>query len=680
MLEELLSTAGFWSDIQGANGPVVIKPDLDCFDASSHASTEPALVEYLVDLLHDNGLSEVSVLDARSEDDGWLQNREPGVVAQLVGYRLKTLKGRKYAIVDGRGGEAWRNAALRINFAKNRTHEDCYFALGLHNLAGLARERKALAQDALSVMREAPPHWTLIDAVSSAHGGAGHRAPRAIATHTLFASRSVLAADWAAVARMGLDPYVSPVSKVALEAIGVPQHWIDGDLSPYPLWKNVHPVLARTAQQRVASEEFGRSSAAWFQSVDRELFSFRDFYSDRFNEMVTSLLSQVDENPRALGIVIALNVLLARVGGVLRANRTLFRKDQLYRSDAPLTLDLENVGAGEFDAIRSRLAPYEVLLAHLPAGRGGLRWRHVGGAILFGNEHIVPVKYDTWIRRVDIAKAIQYMNDYVGGSTVVVQRDRRGRPLRQAERNLYLQQPNWLVLLGGEVIDVEKIQAISRSAGRQSIHWRTMVSPNQSAEVDDGCVSFTKTPNGLTRVSVFALQKFTLPHLLRLFDMDLAPALRDSIIESAYTKFFEGTVGNMLAAFEGRDHRIGRAQTKTDPRKAVPRLLATVASAAADFLRERHGGGRGGDNLAWLLGAGATTYPAREGKSTPDIDADGFRHFTSMQPESLDATFQGDALIANLAALARDAPSVLQGLADAVHLDLDALASDRGAK
>src|SRR6185503_21105942 len=103
-----------------------------------------------------------------------------------------------------------------------------------------------------------------------------------------------------------------------------------------------------------------------------------------------------------------------------------------------------------YEAIEDELAPYETLLAHLPAGRNGLRWRHVDGAIVFGNEHVFPLPFDKFVRRVDIAKAIRYMNDYIGGSVVAVQRDRRGRALHQAERNLYLQQPNWMVLFGGD--------------------------------------------------------------------------------------------------------------------------------------------------------------------------------------------------------------------------------------
>lgn len=673
LLDELLEACGFWSELAARPGPVVIKPDLDAFEATPQACTDPALVEHLVDLLHDHGAPDVTILDARSEDDGWVHNREPGVVPDLLGYRWATPRKRAYSVIDGRGGQAWRDAAFRISFAKNRTHEECQFALGLHGLAGLAARRRGIAEDALSVLREAPPHWCLIDAVISAHGGAGQRAPRPLATHALFASRDTLAADWAAATRMGLDPYVSPVNALALRTLGAPRYRLHGDFSPYPLWRNVHPLLARSARERSRSEGVGPVSAAWFQTVDRERFALRDFYSDRLNALLAPLLARVDDNPRAFWIAVSLNMLLARLDGLVRAQQTLFAKEKLRWRDAPLLLDPFAVPREEYDGIQAELSSCENLLAHLPRGRNGLRWRHVDGAILFGNEHELPIPYHRFVRRVDIARAIQYMNDYIGGSTVVVRSDRSGRALHQAERNLYLQQPNWMVLLGGDVIDVEKIQCIRREAGRQSIHWRTVASPNDSARVDDGCVCFERTADGNTRVRVFARQQFALPPALRMVDIDMAPALRDPIIEAAYTTFFEGTIANLQAAYEGREFRIGRAPEDLDPRRALPRFLATAAAAVAELLRERRGLAGRKDLGAW---AGTRAPGDAEEAATvlPGVDAQGFRHFAGAHG-SAGAIERDDALVAGLAWMSREAPALVQGLAEAVHRDLDALAN-----
>ena len=84
----------------------------------------------------------------------------------------------------------------------------------------------------------------------------------------------------------------------------------------------------------------------------------------------------------------------------------------------------------------------------------GLRWRYVDGSVLFSCAHVFPIAFERFTAAVDITRSIQYMNDYIGGATVVIHRDGRRRVVRQAERNLYLQQPNWMVLFGGEVIQL----------------------------------------------------------------------------------------------------------------------------------------------------------------------------------------------------------------------------------
>lgn len=683
LLEEVLEAAGFWRLVARRPGSVVIKPDLDFFSATPHGGTEPSLVEHLVDLLHDHGCSDVAVGEARNDDDAWLYNRDPLVVPELVGYRFVTAKGRPYEVVHLGAGpgvdERWRQAALRINFAKNKTHEDCHFALCVHNLAGLAPWLRKTEDRSLHVLREAPPHFNLIDAHTSAHGGAGQRAPRPLHTHSLIASESALLADWAGAARMGLDPFASPVSAAALHAIGLPPDpVIDGDLAPYPLWRNVHPLLARSARERNRSEGLGALSSAWLQTVDRELFAFRDFYSDTLNAVVAPLLQSVDENPRSFWLVVALNLLLSRLDRLVQAQNTLFSKDRLQRRTAPLQIDPKAFTSHDYESIAAMLAPYERLLDHVPAGRGELRWRHVDGAVAFAGEHVFPIAFDKFVRRVDIARSIQYMNDYIGGDTVAVRRDGHGRVVQQAERNLYLQQPNWIVLFGGEVIDVEKIEHIRYERGRRTIHWRTVASPNGSATVDDGCVSFSRTGDGQTCVRVCARQKFTLPLTFRLFDIDLAPALRDPIIDGAYATYFSGTMANLQAAYEGKDFRIGHDAVAAASKPSLPRLFATAAAALAELLRRRGSGGLG-DAAAWLLATQPVTVAASRAAPAPAVDAHGFRHFAPASAAN-DSEAGSDRLVAGMAAIARDAPDFLQGLADAVHHDLDRLAASAGGE
>jgi hypothetical protein len=268
------------------------------------------------------------------------------------------------------------------------------------------------------------------------------------------------------------------------------------------------------------------------------------------------------------------------------------------------------------------------------------------------------------------------MNDYIGGATVAVRRDGRRRVIHQAERNLYLQQPNWMVLFGGELIDVEKLEFISYKKDCQTISWRTVGSPNDSARHDDGSVSFCRSGAGQTTVRIFARQEFALPLFFRLFDVNMAPGIRDPIIESAYTTFFTGTIANLQAAYEGRDFRIGQdagdaGVTEQGETRDLPRYLATAAAAAVELLRHRSDVSNFGQ---WLFGANVGSNVVSDLK---DADRDGFRHFgpTPSGTRYVDGRGDEQAIVAGMAALMRDAPDILTGLADAVRKDLDRMAN-----
>lgn len=710
LLGQVLETSGFWVELERvrrssrtprAQFHVVIKPDLDFFDPRMPGGTDPALVEHLIDLLHDRGFTNVAVLDGRNEPDGWLHNRAPLVVPELVGYRFATTMGRTYPILPAEDGTAapppssptgalvpisahWLSAHFRIDFAKNKTHEDAFFALCVHNLAGVVSRAGAgarcrvVADDCLQVLRQAPPHFSIIDCYVSSHGGAGHRAPQVMQTHAFIASRDALLADWVGAAKMGADPYASPVNALALRNVGLPARYeIDGELGPYALWRNVHPLIARSARLRNRSEALGPIAAAWFQRIDRERFPLQDFYNDRINSFVSPLMARIDENPRSFWAVVLLNHVIARIDAAIVAQQTLFSKDKLRRRSAPLTIDPAAFQSADYESIPAYLGPYEQLLEAMPPNRLGLRWRRVDDSILFSCTHVLPVPFDDFTAAVDITRSIQYMNDYIGGATVAVRRDARGRVVQQAERNLYLQQPNWLVLFGGEVIDVEKLQTIRYEKDRQAIHWRTVRSANESARLDDGSVSFTRTAAGGTTVRVFARQQFALPLFFKVFDIDLAPGIRDPIIESGYTTFFAGTIANLQAAYDGRDFRIGHDASAIGAggppgHSDLPRYLATAAAAVAELLRHR----TDVTDLGQWLFSGATPAPG-SARLPKEVDRDGFRHFDGVAAGAADDGGRNDeqAIVAGLAALARDAPDFLAGLADAVHSDLDRMAN-----
>lgn len=150
-LERVLTSVGFWDlldrhcEAAGASHDafrILIKPDLDVFDAGSSTSTDPALVEHLIDLLAERGFANVAVAAGPCGAAGWLENRDVLVLADLIGYRFATESGRPYdvldlgedvvdagfpatSVLDGTGlSRAWLDASFRIGFAKSKTDEE----------------------------------------------------------------------------------------------------------------------------------------------------------------------------------------------------------------------------------------------------------------------------------------------------------------------------------------------------------------------------------------------------------------------------------------------------------------------------------------------------------------------------------------------------------------------------
>ncbi|HEY5248993.1 MAG TPA: hypothetical protein VIJ15_11170, partial [Dermatophilaceae bacterium] len=222
-----------------------------------------------------------------------------------------------------------------------------------------------------------------------------------------------------------------------------------------------------------------------------------------------------------------------------------------------------------------------------------------------------------FVARVDIAAGISLMADYLGGRRVPISVDDQGRVARQAERNLYLPQPNYLALWGGEPIDVCKIELVQRDTGEHRLTWRTVDSPNGSATWDDGSLTFTDLGDGGTRVTVRGRQLFTLPRSwagLGQDVFDLLPELKTPLVEDAYRRFFTGTFDNLEACFEGRPFRIGRPAPGGDEPLATE-LLHQLFGLAQSWLAERSAGDPG------LAGGSAREQPG-------EVDLHGFTHYT----------------------------------------------------
>jgi uncharacterized protein (DUF362 family) len=596
LLAEVLEGAGFWERIEAVRAScgasraelrVVIKPDLELYDVGVPTGTDPELVEHLIGLLKGSGYGGVSVVDGVGSADVWLENREVAVLADLVGYRWQTEDGTPYEVINlsedtvegafaagsvlcgSKVGRAWAEADFRISVAKSKTDEENGYSLGVQSLIGVLPLRDKEyhyyhrldgGEVCVELLRAMPVHFGIIDALVSNHGYEGGRRVKPLATQTVIASEDVLLADWAAALKMGMDPYASPLNGKALREIGLPRRYrIEGDLSPYPGWQNVPFVLTDSVRRRNRSVRVRQLVRPWYQEVNRELFPFRNSIDERMNELVTRYLSDSEQHPMALMVRVGLNYLMGTWENLIECYEVLYDKDRVRRRVSSVGLDLGKYELSDYEAVVDYMEPLAQVAAWTPADRNGLRWRYIDGSVLFDFRRNLPIGYEEFVQRVEISAAVRMMNDNIGGAYVVVGKDEQGRVTHQAERNIYLPQPNWMVMFGGQAIDVSKLEYVRYEAGQQQVYWRTVNSANGSAKYDDGIVTFARDEGGKTAIRVVARQQFTLPLFWQVVNVDYVPQVKDALVSDAYTLFFSRTIANYEAAYEGRKEGLGRA-------------------------------------------------------------------------------------------------------------------------
>ena len=151
----------------------------------------------------------------------------------------------------------------------------------------------------------------------------------------------MLLADYAGALKMGLDPYVSEISRRTLQRIGLPPRYrIEGNLAPYPGWVNVHPVVVDSSRKRDAWTMASRGLKPWLQVTDSELFPFKDPVDARVNAVLAPRFANVDGDRSAFWTLVLANYALSSLHGGLESYRVLWDKDALRRREAPLNLDL----------------------------------------------------------------------------------------------------------------------------------------------------------------------------------------------------------------------------------------------------------------------------------------------------------------------------------------------------
>ncbi len=601
LLDEVLKQAGFWRQLERTrlhlgverkNLKILIKPDFNGFELMGSTATDPQLVEHLIDQLHERRYATVTVAESRNSFDRWLENRDVQVLADLLGYRFVTPKGNAYEITDfaedlvpgpfasgsilhgTRLPRIWSEADFRIIFAKNKTDDENGYYLCLDNLISVLplrdkdyhyKHRLKRSDVLVELLKHTKVDFCIIDAYISNHGNGGNRVARPIETRTLIAGCHLLLTDHCAAVKMGISPDASACHAEAVRQLGLPEpHRVDGDLTPYSNWINIHPLVLHSTREREAWTEISQLLQPWLQMIDHEAFPFKDPVHERLNRALSHYLAGIDENIMVFWSVVGLNYMIGTLHRAVKPLEIMYWKDSLSHEEVGLNIRSEDYTLKDYEAIAAYLEPLEEQVQALTPDLNGLRWTyHEDGSVLFEFSRVIPVDYDDFVRRVDVAKTIQYMNDYIGGLVIQVQKDGQGRVTHQMERNLYLPQPNYLALYQGKNIDVSKLELVRYGAHEQKMFWKTVKSENGSAKFDDGTVRFIRLESGETLVSIFGRQQFTLPWFWEVINLDNYPALKHVLVTHAYTTFFTQTMANLEAVYEGRDVRIGKAW---DPR------------------------------------------------------------------------------------------------------------------
>ncbi len=312
-LTKALDDSRFWQTLEDARArsgkppvafSVVIKPNLmfayNKADLSTY--TDPELVESLVTRLRGKGYTNVTLVEAQSTYGQYFFHRSVVEVAKYLGYVDDGSRG--YRLVDltldqqeqQHFGPAlgyhpvpltWRDADFRISFAKNKTHCYAFYTLTIKNIYGaLALGNKfkeyhcdrGIYATTIEYLRAYPVHFGLIDAWLSADGPFGIFADSdPNPTHTILAGADLVAVDWVAASKMGIDPKLSEYMKLALKSFGKPEIVVKGDATVYYPWLNVPMALSMATNLGIdANHYFGNlfyMSAAYMDSKAFPLIS-----------------------------------------------------------------------------------------------------------------------------------------------------------------------------------------------------------------------------------------------------------------------------------------------------------------------------------------------------------------------------------------------------------------------
>ncbi|WP_344813845.1 DUF362 domain-containing protein [Microlunatus aurantiacus] len=583
-----------------------------------------ALVHAVVEELLRCGCDQVIVAGAVSTADRDRGFTDLGQLARMAGLPGHTDSGMPYDLIDlwdstvpaevppgsvlagGAVSAAWVEADTRVVVGRSTTDIFDGYLGCLSTLIGVAPEIPGArpADVVAAILEHAPPGLALVDATVSSDGPDGARLLREHDTNTVIAATDAVLADAVLATLQGEDRSASPLVEHALRVRGHVMDRVEGDLARFENWHGVSPIVRAAACRAASHPRAGRVVAAAIGEpdigsapVDRVLTAVRS--------VLTPLVQASGEPAGRAPLVQVLSGLAGAIDQV-RAWTGVAAKGHVERVVVPLGFDPAAYEDATYDELPAFLAPFERLLEGLRPNADGMRWCLVDGATVFAVEREIAVGFDEFVDRVDVAAGISLMADYLGGRRVTLSTTSDGRGERQAERNLYLPQPNYLAFWGGKPIDVCKIELVQRDAHAHRLYWRTVASLNGSATFDDGVLAFTDLGAGRIRVAVRGRQLFTLPDAWAGFDVTSMPELRDPLLEEAYRRFFTVTFDNLEACFEGRDATIGVAPPDGE----------VLLTGMVDLLLDLAG--------SWLTDRAGDTGAVGDGGG--ELDRHGFRH------------------------------------------------------
>jgi uncharacterized protein (DUF362 family) len=261
--------------------------------------TDPKLVGRLVERLRNAGFEKIAVVEAQSTYGEYFDKRSVQEMAQYLGFNGEI----GYEIVDMTTdaidrqqfgphlgdhpvSRSWRDADFRISFAKNKTHAYAYYTLTLKNIYGalpLANKFKEYHCDrdiyhtTIEYLTAFPVHFGLVDAYLSADGPFGIFADtRPNQTHTVIGGADLVAVDWVAASKMGIDPMISKYMRLAVKTFGKPEIHLIGDRRQYRPWLNVPVALSLFTHKGLDAEyHFGNLFYTASAQMDEEHFQHK---------------------------------------------------------------------------------------------------------------------------------------------------------------------------------------------------------------------------------------------------------------------------------------------------------------------------------------------------------------------------------------------------------------------